>query len=138
MNKNNFQLQKSFARVIEDPKESASALARFDPNEARSMKTLHRFRLTFRSWGHSLVVETKVGGNCQGFANLDTAISNVYEALPENAHGEPYMMLYNDEGGSMEVEENWQGEYPLDEETLKTMLVSAKVVGLVPKAEKAA
>ena len=136
MNTNDFQLQKSFARIVKGPQQPT--LAGFDPNEARSMATQHRFRLTFQSWNCFLIVETEVGGNCEGFDNLDAAISNVYEALPENAHGEPYLMLSNENGDSMEVQENHRGEYPLDEETLKTMLVRAEIVALAPREAKAA
>ena len=133
---NTFQLQDPFARIVEDPKRPA--LASFDPNDARSMTTEHVFRLTFQAWAYSIVIETGVGGNCQGFDNLDTAISNLYEALPENRHGNPFLVLYDEDGGSMEVDENALGEYPLDEEMLKTMLVRAEIIALAPKEDKAA
>ena len=137
MNTNDFQLQNPFARIVEDPKRPA--LASFDPNDARSLTTEHVFRLTFQAWAYSIVIETGVGGNCQGFDNnLDMAIFNLYEALPENHYGNPFLVLYDEDGGSMEVDENARGEYPLDEDALKTMLVRAEIIALAPKEDKAA
>ena len=130
-----FTLRNNLARIVSDP--VAPTMAKLDPNEARNWATMHRLKLTFQSWNYFLVLETDVRGNAQGFDNLDTAISSVYDALPDNARGDPYMVLFNNDGDSLEVDEIRTGGHPLDEDTLKTMLVSAEIVALVPKEDEA-
>lgn len=131
-----FVLRKNFARLAENP--PRPAMDSYDPNDARSFKTEHVFRLTFQSWGASAVIETEVKGNVLGFGNLDTAIGNVYEALPENERGDPYLMLTAPNGDTMLVDERGGDRYgPLDEDALKDMLVRAEIVALQPVKEMA-
>lgn len=129
-----FQLNEKYARLA--PENAVAPIQLIDPNEARNLDTEHVFHLTFQNWERSVVIETRTGGNCQGFENLDGAISNVYEALPENAHGYPYLVLNGPNGGSSIVDDNSMGTGPLDEDTLKDLLVSAQIVALVPKEKE--
>ena len=111
-----FTFRNAFAWLAEDPPKPA--MDNYDSNDARDLKTEHVLRLTFQALDALITIEVIAPGNVQGFANLDTAIYNFYEALPENERGDPYLVLRRPNGDTLLIDERSGADYgPLDEET---------------------
>jgi len=94
-----------------------------DPNVRWAKTTIS---MTFMSWAYSATHEATVMGNCSAMDNLDIALNAVYDALPVDGYGVPYLTLTDAEGGTLEDgdEDDRQTEW------LMSLLVSAHVVSI--------
>ena len=92
-----------------------------DPNIRWAKTTIS---MTFMSWAYSVTHEATVRGNCSAMDNLDAALNTVYDALPVDGYGVPYLTLTDASGEILEDgdEDDRQTEW------LMRLLVSAHVV----------
>ncbi|WP_313240407.1 DUF5406 family protein [Stutzerimonas kunmingensis] len=104
----------------------------YDPNLTNSGRMAKQtVRLTFAQWKYRAVVEQMVGGNCTGLTVIDCAVENAWEALPENAHGAPYLVMEAQDGSGDTLYCADDEEH--GEDWLKDMLISAEIVSICPK-----
>lgn len=99
-----------------------------DPN-------LHRyegkvFRLTFGIWKYRAEFETTVWGNCSGFENLECAVANVMDKLPEGGWGVA-MKLTDEQGGELLAETE---DEDIEDWGMKHLL-KAEVIGFAKEKE---
>lgn len=93
-----------------------------DPNKHRYEGKV--FRLTFGIWAYRAVFEETVFGNCAGFNNLECAVANVMENLPDGQWG--VAMTLTDADGDELLAET-EDEDP--EEWGMRNLLSAEIIG---------
>lgn len=106
-------------------------ITELDPNIRWAKKTL---RMTFMQWGYKVTHDASVGGNCSAMSNLDAALSNLYDKLPPDSWGVPYLVLEDSNGDSLQ---NGDDERRA-EDWLMDMLVSAELVNIEPETPKGA
>ena len=103
----------------------------YDPNLTNSGRMAKQtVRLTFGMWEYRKTVETEVGGNCTGLTVIECAVDNVFESLPENHYGAPYLVMQS----LKNPEDTLQCEDDEDhgDEWLKDMLISAEIIAIRP------
>lgn len=106
-------------------------ITELDPNIRWGKKTI---RMTFMQWGYKAVHEASVGGNCSAMSNLDAALSNVYDTLPPDNWGVPYIVMEDGKGDSLQNGDD-EGR---SEDWLMDMLVSAELISVEPETPKGA
>lgn len=108
-------------------------IANYDPNNRWGD---HLVEVTLRRWGYSLTYATKVGGNCQGFNVIESAISNLIEDdefVEEGEDGLLSILLKDAEGKGLLCEDDDER----GEEWLKAMIVECRIVGFEPEKKSA-
>lgn len=105
--------------------DSSATVATLDPDSHWGRKTIS---MTFMCWNYSTTIKATVGGNCVGLSNLDAALSQVYENLPEDIWKTPYLILRNANGEELEVGD----DEARDTRWLETLLVSAHLEAVEP------
>jgi hypothetical protein len=103
-------------------------VAPHDPNDRRHDK---HFRLTFRLWDYEAQFTAKVGGNCLGMQNLDSALFNVLDQL-ETAPDAPYRMILKKPNGDEMICDD---DEACEEEWLQEMLVCAELFSVTPAGQ---
>lgn len=98
-----------------------------DPNKHRCEGKV--FRLTFGIWQYRAVFEETVFGNCAGFTNLECAVANLMENLPDGRWG--VAMTLTDADGNELLAET-EDEDP--EEWGMRNLLSAEIIGFAKEA----
>lgn len=104
-------------------------ITELDPNIRWGKKTI---RMTFMQWGFKATHEEQVGGNCSAMANLDSALTSVYDKLPIDRYGIPYIILEDSNGDTLQDGDD-DGR---NEDWLMNMLVSAEVVSIEPETPR--
>lgn len=97
----------------------------YDPNARFGT---HIVELTFQQWDHKLTVEVPVGGNCKGMSIIEAAIYNFHEKLYDEQGEYPFIIMFDEEGN--ELETGFE-----DEEELKDMLVSARILSFTRESK---
>ena len=113
----------------------ADLIERYSPNTRWGKQHVE---VVFQLWAHRVTHVVQVGGNCRGLTILENAVDQVLDKLWEEADvrvkkGETHepvlrMILIDRTGTELETEDDEQRE----EEWLKDMVVSAKIVGYDP------
>lgn len=101
----------------------------YDPNEVRKFNVTAQWELTFSNWEYHATFIKNVGGNCGGFYNLESAITQIWEELPESEDEfkTPYLLMHDASGNEHYVED----ELSQGEEWLKEKLTEARFLGFV-------
>lgn len=95
----------------------------YSPNVVEVMG-VHRVELTFQVWEYSTSITVDYCSNVSGFEAIDGAIRTAYEALPA-VRDCPELLLTRPDGETCQcLDEALDGE-----DWLKSMLVSARIVG---------
>ncbi len=105
-----------------------SMLTEHDPNLNWGKKT---YRMTFMSWKYQVTHEVTVGGNCLGMENLRTALLSLYDKLPVDHFGTPYLLMTDEDGGSLQDGD----ELGQCEDWLESVLVSVTLIKIEPEAQ---
>lgn len=104
-------------------------ITEFDPNIRWGKNTL---RLTFMQWEYKVTHEITVGGNCYAMSNLDSALTAIYDKLPVDEWGIPYIILEDNNGDTLQTGDT-EGK---NEDWLMNMLVSTEVISIEPETPK--
>lgn len=87
--------------------------------------------IVLKQWDYSKTITVSVGGNCTGFDVLEAAAGRIYDDLPKRYYGDEeyaYVVLERADGGTLECND----EEGRDEDWIKDMIVSARIVGYTP------
>lgn len=98
----------------------------YDPNDAKSMSTVHVVKVTLQQWEYKKSFIVEIGGNCAGFTNMDTAIDLVLEKLYDPRSDSYHVVLMDVDGNELITEDD---EY-MEEEWLKDMVVAIEIIGV--------
>lgn len=107
----------------------------YDPNMTSSGRmAVQTVELVFQLWDYKATYVQTVGGNCTGLTVIETAVSNVYESLPNSE-------LVSEEDDCAELKLTKIGgdeiltccdEDERGEDWLRDMLVSATIISIEP------
>lgn len=101
-------------------------ITEYDPNITWGEKA---FSMTFMQWAFSATHTATVGGNCRAMDNLGSALSHVYDGLPVDQYGTPYMILTDANGETLQVID----ERGRSDDWLMDMLVATHLVSIKPE-----
>ena len=101
----------------------------YDHNDAWNLKTEHVIEITLQAWDYHGVETVRVGGNCAGGSNFETAVGNLYDRLEENVDGSGHLVLQNEGGDTLEMEIG-------SEDELLEQVVGVRIVSLEKKEDK--